>query len=72
MYIYCYMLTRIGCRVPWLASHSGGSWSACFVVQVRLALNDLFNAMDGYWWKNYTGWRTTTNYCQGSAATTME
>jgi len=30
---------------------------------VRLALNDLFNAMDGYWWKNYTGWRTTTNYC---------
>merc|ERR1711998_812120 len=31
--------------------------------QVRLALNDLFNAMDGYWWKNYTGWRTTTNYC---------
>jgi len=30
---------------------------------VRLALNDFHNAMDGYWWKNYTGWRTSVNYC---------
>jgi len=32
-------------------------------VEMRLALNELFHAMDGYWWKNYSNWRKAVNYC---------
>merc|ERR1712166_32166 len=31
--------------------------------KMRLALNELFHAMDGYWWKNYSNWRKPVNYC---------
>ena len=31
--------------------------------RVRIALNTLFHATNGYWWKNNMNWRTAENYC---------
>jgi len=31
--------------------------------RVRVALNTLFHATNGYWWKSNMNWRTAENYC---------
>jgi len=33
------------------------------LLHVRLALNKLYHATNGYWWKNNQNWRTTAHYC---------
>lgn len=33
-------------------------------LNMRLALNELFHAMDGYWWKDYSNWRKPVHYCE--------
>jgi len=32
-------------------------------ITIRLALNKLFHATNGYWWKNNTNWRSASHYC---------
>jgi len=34
---------------------------------VRMALNKLFHATNGYWWKDNTNWRTSAHYCTWNA-----
>jgi len=40
----------------------------CFpeIGYVREALNKIFHATSGYWWKNNRGWRTSAHYCTWS------
>jgi len=45
----------------------GGPVCKSEVPAVRIALNKLFHAINGYWWMANTNWRTSENYCNWAA-----